>query len=191
MYEQLQQIIESDFPELGDKIVLVQNENYMKYGSGFSFYCGLKAAMETNFDEIIFAEGDLFVDSNTFVKLCHMPKNVVTCNQEPIVAKRAVAFYFDKQNQIHYIYDTNHSRFVIDEPFLAIYNSGQIWKFVDSVLLRNTFSSMSREEWQGTNLVLIEKYFQQLKKEDFEIIQFEKWINCNTIEDFKRIEKGK
>ena len=162
--------------------------NFKKqYGSGYSLYCGLKAAMEMDFDELVFAEGDLFVDTQTYVKVCEIFQNIITCNQEPILASKAVAFYHDKQNQIHYIYDTGHSEFMINVPFTSIYNSGQIWKFVNSALLQNTYISMSDEDWKGTNLVLIERYFQQLKADEYEIIQFKKWINCNTIADFRKI----
>lgn len=188
-FEELQKVINEKFTKFIKKIILVNNEKYEKYGSGYSLYCGLKAAMELQFQQIVFAEGDLFVDSESFIKVCTSKKDLITCNQEAILASKAVAFYYDKQNIIHYIYDTGHNSLIINEPFLAIYNSGQIWKFAHSDRLRSTYSSMSQKDWQGTNLVLIERYFSQLKCEEYEIIPFKRWINCNTVSDFERIEK--
>lgn len=184
-YSELREKVESEFVELKDKIDLVYNEQFADYGSGYSLFCGLKRAMEYPFDEIVFAEGDLFVDEFTFVKIVESNKSVVTSNMDPILANKAVAFYYNERGEIKYIYDTGHSALKIDEPFVAIYNSGQIWKFANSVIIRKVFSELSSIEWQGTNLVMVEKYFRCLKSDEYENVQFRKWVNCNTIEDFK------
>ena len=86
---------------------------------------------------------------------------------------------------IHYVYDTSHSMLQINEPFLGIFNSGQIWKFSDSDIMRKTFYELTEEEWQGTNLVYVERYFKKVENRD--IITFKEWINCNTVEDFRQI----
>lgn len=186
-FEELQRTIQNQFTEFLDKIILVNNEKYEEYGSGYSLYCGLKAAIELEAEEVVFAEGDLFIDSESFVKTCTSEKSVITCNSEPILASKAVVLYYDEQNQVHYIYDTGHNALVIKEPFLAVYNSGQIWKFTDFRLMKSVFDSIEEQNWQGTNLIFIEKYFRALQREEYEIILFEKWINCNTISDFERI----
>ena len=106
------------------------------------------------------------------------------------MADKAVAFYYDRKNRVHYLYDTGHKELVIPEPFMSIYNSGQIWKFADLSLVNRIYESISDREWQGTNLVFVEKYFQKVPKEALEMIRFHRWINCNTVEDFNRIQKG-
>ena len=42
---------------------------------------------------------------------------------------------------------------------------------------------MPEEEWQGTNLIFIEKYFNAVKRENIEIVPLKYWVNCNTRED--------
>lgn len=187
MYDDLEKVIKEEFQEYGDNIILVNNNQYREYGSGYSLYLGLRETMKWQFDEVVFAEGDLFVDKEGFQRIWESSKDVITSNQEEILANKAVAFYYDKNYKIHYIYDTGHKAFEIKEPFLGIFNSGQIWKFVQPDRLRTIYKSISEEEWQGTNLVLIQKYFQDLKREEYHIIPFKKWVNCNTIEDFNRI----
>ena len=190
MYEQLEKVTYEEFSDYKDRIILVHNEKYAEYGSGYSLYKGLEAAVKLDFDEIVFAEGDLFVDAENYEKVCASNLNVITSNNEPILASKSVAYYFDIKNTIHYIYSTEHSALRIEEPFLSIFNSGQIWKFVSSGILKDVYEEMEEKEWQGTNLVFIQKYFERLKSDEYEIIQFDKWINCNTVEDFEnyRIE---
>ena len=116
-------------------------------------------------------------------------KSVITCNNEPIEANKAVAYYFSLDNKVHYIYDTGHSALTISEPFLSIYNSGQIWKFSDYNKVKEVYDDMEETLWQGTNLVFIEKYFNSINHNDTEIIKFSEWINCNTVEDFRKIKE--
>lgn len=186
MYDTLKSAIDRDFKEFGDKLLLVKNEHYADYGSGYSLYLGFQKIMDKDFDEVVFAEGDLFVDRKSFRKIYDSTNNVITCNTEPILASKAVAFYFDKNYGIHYIYDTDHSILEINEPFLGIFNSGQIWKFVDADRLRKTMRSISEKEWRGTNLVLIQDYFGSLSKNEYDMLTFKKWVNCNTISDYKK-----
>ena len=46
---------------------------------------------------------------------------------------------------------------------------------------------MKSDEWKDTNLRFIQHYFGDMNKEKYEIIQLRDWINCNTIEDYKKI----
>ena len=187
MYDYLADVINENFLEYKNKIVLIKNEKYAEYGSGYSLYMGMQSLIHMNFDEAVFAEGDLFVDPETFQLVCNSAQSVITSNSEDILANKAVAFYFDRQNGIHYLYDTGHKTLKINEEFLGIFNSGQVWKFSDSIQLRKVYDEMAESDWKGTNLIFIEKYFRQLKKEDYNIIKFKRWINCNTVQDYEKI----
>lgn len=188
MYDTLKSAIDKNFKEFGDKLLLVRNEHYADYGSGYSLYLGFQKIIDKDFDEVVFAEGDLYVDRESFREICDSTKNVITCNTEPILANKAVAFYFDKNYGIHYIYDMNHTILKVNEPFQGIFNSGQIWKFVNADRLRKTIDSIDEKKWQGTNLVLIQGYFGGLTKSEYDIVTFKKWVNCNTVNDYKRCE---
>lgn len=186
-FDELKAAIDMHFTAWKDRIVLVENEHFHDYGSGYSLFCGLQKAVEIGCDQVVFAEGDLFLDEASFVLAANSDKNVITCNKEAIYANKAVAFYFDTKDRIHYIYDTGHSALVINEPFKSIFNSGQVWKFSDKDLMRSTLEELSETEWQGTNLVFVERYFGKLNPNDMEVIFFERWINCNTVADYKKI----
>ncbi len=188
LYEELENALKRDFGDFQDKITLVKNDHYADYGSGYSLYLALDKIKDMDFSEAVFAEGDLYVDRDSFRKVCSSPRNVITCSQEPILANKAVAFYFDAGYGIHYIYDTEHSALEIREPFLGIFNSGQIWKFADPERLRRIVESAGEREKRGTNLELIQRYFGDLSREQYEIVTFKQWINCNTVSDYRMIE---
>ena len=114
---------------------------------------------------------------------------MVTENCEPILASRAVVFYSDQDGYIHYLYDTKHGTLQIQEPFTAIRNSGQIWKFIDITRLEDICRGLSDEEQQGTNLIIVQKYFDIRPEKEYERITLPEWINCNTIEDYQLIRK--
>lgn len=190
-YDELEQAVKNELYELtklGNKIILIKNEKYAVYGSGYSFYAGLEVIKNIPYDELVFAEGDLFVDKEAFKSVCKTPKNVMTYNTTPIYADKAVAYYFDLQHKPHYIYDTSHGALNIKEPFLSIFNSGQIWKFTNAALLKQLMSKLTPEERQGTNLIPVNKYFQSIAASDIEMIGFKTWINCNTVKDFNRMK---
>lgn len=187
MYDALQQYVNRYLYVYLDKIVMVHNEAYEKYGSGYSLYLGMEESFRQNADEVVFAEGDLYVDAESFNKVYSSDKNVITINREKISANKSVVFYYDINNKIHYIYDTNHNALEIEEPFTAISNSGQIWKFADKERMKNVFDNIEDGDWKGTNLVYIQKYFEDLSEQDYEAVEFTIWINCNTIEDFERM----
>lgn len=179
--------IEPSFSEFRDRIVLINNENYEEYGSGFSLLKGLRAAINMNPDEIIFSEGDLFLDSGSCRRICDSDKNILTINKEAIYADKAVIMYMDENNGIHYIYDTSHGKLQINETFIAIFNSGQVWKFKNISRIKSVIDRLDKHDWYGTNLVFVEKYFNGLESSEYEIVEFEHWINCNTVEDYNRV----
>lgn len=181
-YEELAEAVKHDYGDIRDRVSLVRNELYAEAGSGYSLYLGLVEAFKWEFSEIVFAEGDLIVDRGSFARVCEASGDVLTVNRDAIQADKAVAFYFDREERIHYIYDTGHKCLEIREPFLSIYNSGQIWKFADSGLLRKTMDTLGEERQRGTNLSLIEEYFGHSGNP--EIITFDKWVNCNTVQDY-------
>ena len=190
LINELEDYINTNLPsEFSEKVMLVNNEQYAEYGSGWSLYLGLDAALKIygkDITEVLFAEGDLFVDDESFSSVAGTKNSVITINSEAIKANKAVALYYDLENVPHYIYDTAHGQLKIDEPFTAVYNSGQIWKFTDIELLTDLVLNGESERFTGTNLVLINEYFQKLAKngETIDIISMKTWINCNTINDF-------
>lgn len=188
-FEELEEAIDRYFDEFSDKIILVQNENYTEYGSGYSLYLGLEAIKDLDYEELVFAEGDLWVDDDSFLNIWKCQRNVITCNSEAILANKSVAFYYDCQYHIHYIYDTGHSLLEISEPFRGIFNSGQIWKFSGRDRVLNVMSRLSQDEWKQTNLNFVQQYFGDLDQDEYKIINLKKWVNCNTVDDFRKIEE--
>ena len=190
LINELEEYINTVLPsEFSEKVMLVNNEQYAEYGSGWSLYLGLDAALKIygkDITEVMFAEGDLFVDDLSFSSVANSKNSVITINSEVIKANKAVALYYDLENVPHYIYDTAHGQLKIDEPFTAVYNSAQIWKFTDIALLMELVLNGDPERFTGTNLVLINEYFQKLAKngEAIDIISIKTWINCNTVNDF-------
>ena len=187
MFEELRAGLDNLPPDVRSKIVLIHNERFSDLGSGYSLYLGLKAALEIGFDQLVFMEGDLWVRSDEFMSVVKSDSDVITVNSEDILAKKAVALYTDTDDGIHYIYDTNHSRLRIEGDFTGIYNSGQVWKFIDMSRVTSILNSMSLEEWGGTNLRFIQHYFDSKTFKDIHIVKFSEWINCNTVEDYYRI----
>lgn len=188
-FKELEEAINRYFSEFSNKIILVENENYTEYGSGYSLYLGLEIIKDLNYEELVFAEGDLWVDDDSFKRIWKAHGNVITCNCEAILASTSVAFYYDRQYHIHYIFDTHHSMLEITEPFRGIFNSGQIWKFSQRERVLDAVSRLTQEEWRQTNLNFVQQYFGELDQEEYEIINLRKWVNCNTIDDFKQIER--
>lgn len=189
LFDGLKAALDSKFGEFRDKILLVENKKYEEYGSGYSLYLGLSAIKDLDYDEVVFAEGDLWVDGESYQKIWDCQKDVITCNRNPVLADKSVAFYYDKNFRIHYIFDTSHSMLEIKEPFRGIFNSGQIWKFVSRERVLKTMDSLTQEMWSQTNLKFVQKYFEDLAREDYEMIMFRQWINCNTVADFLEIRE--
>ena len=134
--------------------------------------------------DVTFVEGDLFFLKENFDEVYNSKKNVLTINREPIYANKAVALYVSVDGRPHYLYDTNHSSLNIPEPFLAVFNSAQIWKFASAEMLHEAVASLSEKQLQGTNLEIVQAYFNKLSREEYDVVLFNAWYNCNTVADY-------
>ncbi len=185
-YEDLVAFIRKELKDVNTKMKCVYNEHYHDYGSGYSLLKGVEVVSEKA-DEIVFLEGDLFFNQESANAIINSPKDVISINNEPIKSDKAVVLYFDEQHYPHYIYDTNHSSLEIHEPFTAIYNSGQMWKFQNPTRVREICQFLTPE--QGTNLEIIQKYFGAMKENWLDIVEIKKWYNCNTVADYRKAIK--
>ena len=71
-------------------------------GSGYSLYLGIKEALNyDNIDEILFVEGDLDIDDESFLKVVNSQKNVITYNMQPIYSNKAVVLYQNENEEGH------------------------------------------------------------------------------------------
>lgn len=184
-YSELQNVVKERFTELANKLLLVENPFFKEYGSGYSFLLGLREAVKYPCSEIIFMEGDLFVQAEAFKKMCDINDNIISTNKETILANKSVAFYQDKEGKIHYIFDTSHNTLEISEPFISIRNSGQIWKMINIEKLKQIIENLTVKEQQSTNLVILQKYFGNLMPDEYQIFEYEEWINCNSVDDYR------
>jgi len=166
-----------------EKIKLINNLKYDYYGSNYSLYLGLLEAKDYN--EVVFFEGDLIVDEQSFEKIAYSPKDVITTSNETIFAKKSVVCYLDIYEKLKYLYDVSHKFLHIQEPFLAIFNSGQAWKFINNNKLAQIISAQNETDYFDTNLNIIGKYFNDFAFSDIEIVKFNFWYNCNTVEDYR------
>jgi len=188
-YEDLEHFIRTEMKDVNRKIKLVYNDHFSDYGSGYSLLKGIEVVSETT-SEITFIEGDLFFDTESVEKIITSKRDVISVNYEPILSNKAVALYFDANNYPHYIYDTSHSCLEIHEPFTAIYNSGQMWKFMNPSKVREICQFLTPEQEQGTNLEIIQKYFGEYKSSQLDIVKISLWYNCNTVADYREAIKA-
>lgn len=186
LYEQLEEFVEQNLSRFKSRIDLVYNPFYHEYGSGYSLIKGVEALLEGT-EEVLFVEGDLFFDRRSFSALMESRRDVITVNREFILSDRAVVLYLDQADGVHYLYDVNHNLLFIPEHFKAIYNSGQMWKFVSPELLSQVVSQLTEKQRQGTNLEIIQGYFGGLAPGDYEILPVELWYNCNTVADYENV----
>ena len=183
-YVDLTTFVQQELKDVNSKIRCIYNDHYFDYGSGYSLLKGLEFVSD-DADEIVFIEGDLFFNGKSAAALIESTKDAISVNDEPIKSNKAVVLYFDKEYYPHYIYDTSHSCLEIHEPFTAIYNSGQMWKFRNPVRVREICLSLTSEQKQGTNLEIIQKYFGNIRENQLEIVRVKDWYNCNTIADYQ------
>lgn len=183
-YDDLVAYIRGNMKDVNKKIKVIYNDHYHDYGSGYSLIKGIEAVSDSA-DEIIFIEGDLFFDTESVEKIIFSKKDVISVNNEPILSNKAVALYFDAQNYPHYIYDTSHSCLEIHEPFTAIYNSGQMWKFLNPTRVKEICQFLTPDQKQGTNLEIIQKYFGGYRLSQLNIVKVNQWFNCNTVSDYQ------
>ena len=169
LYDELVMYAEKYLSNLGPQIELVYNAHYKDYGSGYSLIKGVERVPEVA-NEIIFVEGDLYFDNESFSLVKKSLYDVITVNHEFITSEKAVALYVDEIDKVHYIYDTNHSLLSIPSPIKAIYNSGQIWKFTSLSKLNSVISPLSPKQIQGTNLEIIQAYFDNIPVSDLNFI---------------------
>lgn len=188
-FDELETAVKTYFAGIADKTDLLFNEHYADYASGYSLFVGLKHLIDLGADEIVFAEGDLWVDEPSFKRVSMSDMDAVTFTRETIDAVKSVVFYLDTERTVHYLYDTAHGSLEIKEPFSRIYNSGQIWKFIGTEKIKKSFLSLSESDWQGTNLVFIQRYFGGRSFRDYETIELKKWLNCNTVDDYLKIKE--
>lgn len=186
LYEQLEEFIEQHLQQFHTKTELVYNPYYREYGSGYSLIKGIEAVSEDT-DEIVFAEGDLFFDQDSFFRIQRSKRNVLSVNRDFILSDKSVALYLDEHEGIHYLYDTGHKSLFIPEAFKAVYNSAQIWKFTSPSCLRKVCGRLTEKQIRGTNLEIIQGYFGVLPPEQYEIVLMETWCNCNTVADYENV----
>ncbi len=185
-HNDIEKYLKEYFPNLSYK--LVYNDHYNNYGSCYSLLLGIEAVSDSA-QEMVFLEGDLIFDSVAFDRIIQTNKNVITSNNLLIDARTAVIFYVTKDSTIKYLYDTSHDILKIDEPFIKLGNSGQVWKFNNIKCLKNNLKKYHIENFKGTNLVPINDYYSELDSDDVEIITFKDWFNCNTIDDYRLMKK--
>lgn len=186
LYDELVMYAEKYLSNLGPQIELVYNAHYKDYGSGYSLIKGVERVPEVA-NEIIFVEGDLYFDNESFSLVKKSLYDVITVNHEFITSEKAVALYVDEIDKVHYIYDTNHSLLSIPSPIKAIYNSGKIWKFTSLSKLNSVISLLSPKQIQGTNLEIIQAYFDNIPVSDLNFIALNTWFNCNTVADYQKV----
>jgi len=167
-------------------VCLIENPLYRR-GSLYSLYLGLvEALQDPSVTEIVFAEGDLLVDAPSLERVIRSRLDVATSCPEPITALRSVALYVSDTDRVRYVYDTQHETLRIPEPFRAIYNSGQVWKFKNIGLLRSICDRVTPGRYDDTNLGVIQEYFDSIPASQTELIPFSIWHNCNTPNDYRR-----
>lgn len=187
LYEKLEAYVAKYLVGFQANTTLVYNEHFADYGSGYSLLKGIEA-LEEETGEVIFVEGDLFYDESDMRKVISSSKDILTVNREPIWANKAVALYLTPDGSPRYLYDTKHVSLCIKEPFIGIFNSAQIWKFVDFVRLREIVNRLTIEQQRGTNLEIIQGYFGELPADAYEIVTFDTWFNCNTVSDYLKVK---
>ena len=102
--------------DLQNKIITVYNEHFSDLSSGYSLYLGIKEALDnfTDIDEVLFVEGDLDIDADSFNKVVSSDKNVLTFNHEPIYSNKAVVLYQNENDEYHYLFNSNHGLLSLD-----------------------------------------------------------------------------
>lgn len=184
-YDALKEYCSELEPVLRDKITLTYNEHYENLSSGYSLYLGLEEVLQSNVTDVLFVEGDLDVDNESFKNVVNSGKSVLTYTYEPIYANKAVVLYKDEKGQYRYVFNSSHGLLSIDKPFSCILNSGQIWKFSEIDVLRHASEKFVKETKDDTNLRIIQNYLDSGVEAD--IVPLSRWTNCNTMEDYKKI----
>lgn len=183
-YEQLEKYVSDCKGEFPFQIQLVYNPYYRELGTGYTLKIGLEQCLREKCSEITVIEGDLFFDEESFDRIKTARRNVATYNDKTIYSNKAVIAYVNQEKKLKYVFSTNHGAVEIKEPFLEIYNSGQIWKFTNTELVEKLLADLPKEAWEGTNLKFIETYFSEIKEDEREMLPLKIWENCNTRLDY-------
>lgn len=170
---------------LRGKVALVRNVHYADLGSGYSLWLGIREALASPVDEVLFVEGDLDIDKESFGEVVGSPGSVLTYTHEPIYADKAVVLYRDGAERWRYAFNSSHGLLRIDGEFSCILNSGQVWKFSDIDALRRASDAFIAEERDGTNLRIVQRYLDTGGTPS--LVALRRWTNCNTREDYQRI----
>lgn len=191
-FDDLEDYVGNNIPNnLKDKIFLIYNDHFDDLLSGYSLYLGIDFALNNfdDIDEILFVEGDLDVDVESFNRVINSQNNVLTINSESIYSNKAVVLYQNENDDFIYAFNSDHGLLSIDEPFKAIFNSGQIWKFKDMNSLKVANDNFKEYLIADTNLAIVQKYFDLIENKDIDVIGFNHWVNCNTRKDYDIIKK--
>lgn len=188
-YIDLKRYVKNIVPEaLAKKVVLVYNPRFADLASGYSLYVGLvEAFKDSELKEILFVEGDLYIDDISFEKVSEAKTSILTYNREPIYANKSVVLYQDSKKNFHYIFNSEHGLLSINESFSCVMNSGQMWKFTDIDLLKAAADIFYNKFPEGTNLKLIQEYINRVPKDRIRVSELKQWVNCNTREDYRQI----
>ena len=184
MYNRLSEYINNILPKvIREKIILLYNERYSDYTSGYSLYLGLQAifSLEQNENmEILFMEGDLAVDNKSLSAVIAGENDVITYNREVIDSRKSVVVYESVNGSYHYAFNDTHGFLKIDDSFVRVWNSGQIWKFTNLNYLKTASELYAEEAISGTNLEIIQRYFDMVSPNDVCVLPIDFWVNCNT-----------
>ena len=168
-------------------ITLVMNDHYADWGSCYSLCLGIDA-VPGDATSVVFIEGDLLFDDAGFGNLVAVEDNAITATKSIVDARTSVAFYVSGKGKLGYVYDTKHAALCIDEPFVQIGNSGQVWQFADVDRLREAARHCHETQWRGTNLLPILDYYSEVAATSIRVCMFDVWFNCNTINDYKAMK---
>lgn len=171
--------------DLNYNIDIVFNSHYEDLSSGFSLYLGLDRAFTYNPSEIVFVEGDLDIDNESFENVIRSNKSVLTYTYEPIYANKAVVLYKTGTGNFRYAFNSSHGLLSIEDSFSCILNSGQTWKFTDIDALKLANDRFISENKGETNLRIIQNYLDSGVAID--LVPLKHWTNCNTRDDYKRL----
>ena len=184
-FEDLCAFYKKDLAEEFPDVTIVLNEHYSDLGSGYSLYLGIKSALRHDPEEILFVEGDLDIDNESFAKVVDADKSVLTYTYEPIYANKAVVLYKDEKDEYRYAFNSSHGLLTIDSPFSCILNSGQTWKFTQVDKLKAANDMFIENDRADTNLRIIQNYLDAGAEVD--LVALNRWTNCNTRDDYRKI----
>lgn len=189
-YHNLENYVQAYCAEFPYEIKLVCNPHYEQMGTGYTLKLGLEECLrDETCLEIMVIEGDLFFDEESFETVKVSENSIATYNYKPIYSSKAVIAYIDQEERLRYVFSTSHGTVQISEPFLAVFNSGQLWKFRDVARVRKLLHELPQQVWEGTNLQFIEAYFSELEKAEWKLLPLEIWENCNTRSDYLKYAK--